>query len=224
MCICNFSVYTSNVTVLEIRFYLSSAITTGAVFSYLIFFISISFHYKCNYFSFLGNMSESTYTEEDIEFLNYDIDDGTTEYSDEDKENNSNFGDDDDHDEDFTLSGAKKSSNKVSKKTIFSDEKFLNLLKIHASVLLEKSQTPSISLKKRAAVKLLSEQLQLEFGLVMTESQIKKKFNNLKERAKRKADMKKTGNKKMVLKPAENMILDMLQQKDNPSITKLKCK
>lgn len=104
-----------------------------------------------------------------------------------------------------------------------SDLAFIKMLQKHGRALLLKSQTPTAKKKKNEAVDVMMQQLG-EIGFVYSAAKIKKKIENMKTRVKKKIDSKKTGNERIVLKPAEKLLLDALDAEDNPGISRLKCK
>lgn len=102
--------------------------------------------------------------------------------------------------------------------------KFIKCLQdVDGLVLLSKSQVPQIKAeKKKAAQKVIA--FYMNDG---TESfnvdQVFKKIANLKQKIKAKADLKKTGNKAIDLKPSEKLFWDLIQAQDNPAITRTSC-
>lgn len=100
---------------------------------------------------------------------------------------------------------------------------FVQVLKKHGKVLLEKSQTPAIRSKKKVAEENVNREL-AKFGVLYTDLQTKKKIENIKGRLKKKLDSKKTGNIPVNLKPHERLLADLLDYTDNPSISRLRCK
>lgn len=111
----------------------------------------------------------------------------------------------------------------VSEKSSDEDFVFVSLLKKHGSSLLEKSQAPNAKIRKKEAIQVLIPLL-AEKGYIYTETQIKKKIENMKSRLKKKIDSKKTGNEKINLKTSEKLLMDILDGYDNPSISRLACK
>ncbi|KAG8265048.1 hypothetical protein J6590_103580 [Homalodisca vitripennis] len=88
-------------------------------------------------------------------------------------------------------------------------------------VILEKSNIPSIKNKRNRAIEEIQNRIDNELGLHLDSSQILKKFNNIKSRVK--ADTNKTGNKKVILKPWEEELLNFIEgDTDNPAIVRLK--
>lgn len=92
-----------------------------------------------------------------------------------------------------------------------------------ATVLLQKSQTPLMKVKKCDAVKKLAEELLIRYGIEYTEKQIIKKVHNLKNRVKAKTDLKQTGNKKINLGIAERKFFELMGGMENPTITERPC-
>lgn len=102
----------------------------------------------------------------------------------------------------------------------------LNFVKIIQSVgkcLLQKSLTPAMKIKKKQAMKDVVSECLSTFGIVLTEQQAKRKLDNLKARVKTKIDRKKTGNLPIVLNEADELLLNLLDAEENPSITQLPC-
>lgn len=126
---------------------------------------------------------------------------------------------DDDDDSRSEKSDADESESKCK----VDDLKFVNLVEKCGKVLLAKSQTPAMRAKKSNALAEMSKQMILQFGSPMSEAQVKKKLNNMKTRAKTRADLKKTGNKPIILSKAEKKLLELLDSSENPSISNLKC-
>ena len=71
---------------------------------------------------------------------------------------------------------------------------FVNILKDN-QVLLSKSQVPSMRKRMAEAMKNLISEYERQTGIKMTDKQIAKKVNNMKNDVKRKADVKRTGNR-----------------------------
>ena len=105
----------------------------------------------------------------------------------------------------------------VEETSVF-NERFIELLKLNKQIL-TKVQLPETRRKKYLAVAAVRNQLEDEFKISMTDSQIFKKISNLKSRVKQKTDLKRTGNKPIVLKGWEQDFLDLLQAESNPSIS-----
>lgn len=100
---------------------------------------------------------------------------------------------------------------------------FVKMINKYGKPLLQKSQTPTAKAKKRQSMDQIVKHLS-DAGLQYTESQIKKKMENMKTRLKKKIDSKKTGNVPIQLKPAEKILMDALDGTENPAISRLKCK
>lgn len=154
--------------------------------------------------------SRQTVVELSVEdILNSDVVDDTTEYIEDENDENENPDINDDGD-DIKCKGG--------------DFGFITIVEKYGQALLMKSQTPAMRTKKTIALTEVSQQMALQFGLPMTEAQVKKKLNNMKTRAKSKSDAKKTGNKPIHLSNSEKKLLDLLHAEDNPSISSLNCK
>lgn len=104
------------------------------------------------------------------------------------------------------------------------DFNFLRIVEKFGKWLLEKAQTPVVKKKKKEALLRVIEGCLDQHGVVITEGQVKRKLNNLKLRVKQKVDRKKTGNLPILLNAADKLLLEMLDYKENPSITQLPCK
>ncbi|XP_055628489.1 uncharacterized protein LOC129769969 [Toxorhynchites rutilus septentrionalis] len=118
---------------------------------------------------------------------------------------------DTDKDEDKSRWGASETSG---------DEIFVRVLKLYGKVLLEKSQVPEVKRKKKTALKVVEEQLLIQYGISMSGKQISKKVQNLKARIKEKTDTKATGNKKITLKSHETDFFNIMGGIENPSVSK----
>ena len=59
------------------------------------------------------------------------------------------------------------------------------------------------------------------FSISVTKKQVSKKISNMKAEVKKKFDMSKTGNKKIIYKPWEKMLMDILDVEKNPVFTKV---
>lgn len=92
------------------------------------------------------------------------------------------------------------------------DLKFVRLLETHGAVLLNKSQTPSIKLKKRNALKLLAKLMPLEIGTVSTPAQICKKIQNMKHRIKDKISKGQAESSKFT--EAENVFKELMEGRE----------
>lgn len=99
--------------------------------------------------------------------------------------------------------------------------KFVKILKDYP-IILEKSMIPQFKKKRATAILEIRSQVEAEFKVEMTESQLWKKIQNMKARMKKKADVNRTGNKKIVLKPWEEDFLEFLEGESNPSIVRIK--
>lgn len=64
--------------------------------------------------------------------------------------------------------------------------------------------------------------MQSRFGVKMNSKQIKRKIENMRSRLKQKVDMKATGNRKIIMKPHEQILLDLMDHKKNPVLNKVK--
>ena len=92
---------------------------------------------------------------------------------------------------------------------------FVELLSSYP-VLLEKSQKPHVKVQKIDAIESLRQLLQTKYAKIYTRQQLLKKIANMKKIVKEKTDVKKTGNRKITLKPWERMMFELLQGDINP--------
>lgn len=104
------------------------------------------------------------------------------------------------------------------------DITFVRVLQKWGKCLLSPSQTEIMKKNKKAALKDMIAQLAARGYGEYNEAKIKKKVENMKSRLKIKIDKKKTGNLRIVLKPAEKLLMEILDATENPSISRLKCK
>lgn len=105
---------------------------------------------------------------------------------------------------------------------MLSDEQFLKILGEIGKVLLSKSQTPPMKAKKKEAVRDVIDSIEQLYEATLTASQVLKRLQNIKQRAKTKSDARKSGNEKIKLSAAETLMLDLLHQEDNPAISRIK--
>jgi hypothetical protein len=97
---------------------------------------------------------------------------------------------------------------------------FVNILRGNP-VLLDKSQLPSMKIKKGVAMEALISEYQQQSGKKLTEKQAAKKINNMKNVVKKKADTRQTGNKPVNLEQWEKDFLDLVQAESNPSFSQV---
>lgn len=98
--------------------------------------------------------------------------------------------------------------------------KFVMLLAEH-KILCSKSQLPKIRDEKERSVSVLRNEFLKHVGKDITEKQLKKKIQNMKTEVKKKTDKNATGNKKVVLKDWEKILLDLLSSDENPVFNKI---
>ncbi|KAJ4448083.1 hypothetical protein ANN_10095 [Periplaneta americana] len=82
-------------------------------------------------------------------------------------------------------------------------------------------KVPMIKDKKEKALGKIVNEYQQELGKSTSEKQLKKKVQNMKAEVKKKTDKTATGNKKIVLKPWEKELLDLLTSNQNPVFSKI---
>lgn len=87
--------------------------------------------------------------------------------------------------------------------------------------ILEKSQVPSMKIKKTTALTTIVEEYAKLFGKEMEIKTFMKKVNNMKTRLKSKADTNKTGNKRIRLLPWEKMMLETMHSEINPALSQI---
>lgn len=104
------------------------------------------------------------------------------------------------------------------------DLEFIEAVKKIGVVLLQKSQTPTIKQQKKSAVEQLVSNFKQKHKVVYTDGQIYKRLQNIKQRVKTKTDAKRSGNERIILSKAEQILFDLMTQQDNPTIPKVKGK
>nr|CAH7717701.1 unnamed protein product [Callosobruchus chinensis] len=94
----------------------------------------------------------------------------------------------------------------------------VNFLKEHQAIV-NKSQVPSIKAQKNNALETLK---QSKHGKVVAVKNILKKINNLEAAIKKKTDTNRTGNKKIKLSPAEQLVFAVMNgpNSNNPELNK----
>ncbi|KAG8319364.1 hypothetical protein J6590_093304 [Homalodisca vitripennis] len=80
---------------------------------------------------------------------------------------------------------------------------------------------PECKRKRSCAMLEIKKLVEAEFKVCMTEGQLWKKIQNMKARIKKKADVNRTGNKKVVLKSWEEEFLNFMEADSNPSIVRM---
>lgn len=102
--------------------------------------------------------------------------------------------------------------------------KFIKCLEdVGGLVLLSKSQVPQTKTEKKKAAQKMVEFYLKDGTESFNVDQVFKKIANLKQKIKAKADLKKTGNKAIDLKPSEKLLWNLLQAQDNSAITRVNC-
>ncbi|XP_031331493.1 uncharacterized protein LOC116162101 [Photinus pyralis] len=87
--------------------------------------------------------------------------------------------------------------------------------------ILEKSQVPTMKLKKKRALEGIIQDYKAMFGKAITEKDFMKKVNNMKTRLKKKTDRNQTGNRPIRLLPWENIMLETMQGDKNPVVSRI---
>lgn len=118
--------------------------------------------------------------------------------------------------EDSNDSSVSNSETEQSKQSMF-----VSLLK-GKQALFSKSQLPSAKGKKEDILKNLKQEYELKFGKEISEKQLMKKINNMKTEVRKKADINKTGNKKIRLKAWQNELLILMDSESNPTFVQVK--
>ena len=100
---------------------------------------------------------------------------------------------------------------------------FVKLVKNH-EVVLTKSQLPKIKAEKECALRGMAAEYRRATGISLTDKQLMKKINNMKNDVKMKSGVSKTGNKPIKLKEWEKLSLDLMQQQNSCVISGVKGK
>lgn len=106
----------------------------------------------------------------------------------------------------------------------FDDLNFVKIIESVGKCLLQKSQTPAMKKKKQQALTKVISECSSKFDVTLTDKQAKRKLDNLKARVKQKIDRKKTGNLPIILNEADQLLLNLLDAEENPSIVQVPCK
>ncbi|KAJ4442116.1 hypothetical protein ANN_11982 [Periplaneta americana] len=118
------------------------------------------------------------------------------------------------------MSGSGSETETIQESNNDSQLKFVMLLAEH-KILCSKSQLPKIRDEKERSVSVLRNEFLKHVGKDITEKQLKKKIQNMKTEVKKKTDKNATGNKKVVLKDCEKILLDLLSSDENPVFNKI---
>lgn len=97
---------------------------------------------------------------------------------------------------------------------------FVHKLKEH-KIVLNKSQVPQVKAEKEAALTVLVQQYRDIFNVSLTTKQLSKKISNMKADIKKKFDVNRTGNKPMIYKPWEKLLLEILDVQKNRVFKKI---
>nr|CAH7768025.1 unnamed protein product [Callosobruchus chinensis] len=97
----------------------------------------------------------------------------------------------------------------------------VNCLKEHP-VIINKSQVPSIKAQKNNALETLKNELESKCGKAVAVKNILKKINDLEAPIKKKTDTNRTGNNKIKLSPAEQLVFAVMNgpNSNNPVLNK----
>lgn len=87
---------------------------------------------------------------------------------------------------------------------------FVNKLKENI-IVFNKSQVPQIKKEKVRALDIITQHYKEILNITLTSKQVAKKISNMNVEVKKKFDMNKTGNKKIIFKPWEKMLMDLLE-------------
>lgn len=88
-------------------------------------------------------------------------------------------------------------------------------------VIFNKSQVPEIKKEKEKAFQTIANNYKEIFDISLTSKQIAKKLSNMKGELKKKYDLNRTGNKKIIMKPWEKLFMDTLDAEKNPVFNKI---
>ena len=91
-------------------------------------------------------------------------------------------------------------------------------------MVLTKSQLPKIKAEKECALREMAAEYRRATGTSLSNKQLMKKINNMKNDVKMKSGVSKTGNKPIKLKEWEKLFLDMIQQQNSSVISGVKGK
>ena len=100
---------------------------------------------------------------------------------------------------------------------------FVDMLKEYP-ILFSKSQLPEIRRKKTQAIEGVKFKILELCNKNFSELQISKKIMNMRSRLKTKTDLRRTGNKPIILKNWEKVLLELMEGGTNPSITRVRGK
>lgn len=100
----------------------------------------------------------------------------------------------------------------------------VRLLESHGEALMLKSRLPNTMQQKNKATATIIQQILEEKGLHYTAQKLTRKIANLRSRVKKKADVNRTGNKKVQLSEAEKRLWTLMSGEENPSLCKVSCK
>lgn len=87
-------------------------------------------------------------------------------------------------------------------------------------IIFNKSQVPDIKKKKEMAFEAIANDYKEIFNVSLTTKQVAKKISNMKGEVKKKYDINRTGNRKIVFKPWEKLFIDTLDAEKNPVFNK----
>lgn len=88
-------------------------------------------------------------------------------------------------------------------------------------IVFNKSQVPQIKKEKERALDIITQHYKEIFNITLTSKQVAKKISNMKVEVKKKFDVNKTGNKKIIFKPWEKLLMDLLEVEKNPVFNKV---
>ena len=100
------------------------------------------------------------------------------------------------------------------------DEIFINIL-CELPILLQKSQVPSVKIKKNKAFLRMQDQMFQATGTKIDVKTLAKKIANMKTRLKKKSDIHRTGNKPIKLSISEVKLAKLLDTEKNPTFTQI---
>lgn len=99
-------------------------------------------------------------------------------------------------------------------------EGFVEIIK-HYPIIFEKSMLPETRKRKMDAMIHIRSRYESKFGVRLTDGQLTKKIFNMRSRLRNKTDLKRTGNKTIILKDWEKQLYGLMQGESNPTINQV---
>lgn len=116
-----------------------------------------------------------------------------------------------------------ENSEESSEKIDLPNDYFVDLIEKHGKTLITKARLPNAVAERNDALATIAAEILKEKGTSFTPKQILTKFYNLKTRIKKKADVKRTGNRPIIMSQPEQRLWTLLCADENPALTKSKC-